>query len=333
MKKIICLFLSVLVALSVLSCNDPPYESLNYAMGASVTQKIYGGEEKEASENALRAIKELDNRISYRNSSGEIGLLNQNGSAELDGEMLGYLSQAIEISDLTKGKYDITVLPLVLLWGFDGDDMRLPLESEISKALERVGYENIAINNNRVELLNNAMLDFSAMGKGEACEKAIEEYKKSGVEGAVVTVGGSVGVYGSKNGKPFTVGIRDPQDSSGLLGTLKVTDKYISTSGIYEKKFEKDGKTYHHLLDPSSGYPVDSGLISVTVISDDGGLSDALSSACFCLGIYESMELLNKYSANAVFVSKDGSVTVTEGIADAFECGRNVTYVGTRNAR
>ena len=139
--------------------------------------------------------------------------------------------------------------------------------------------------------------------------------KSGNIKNAVVSVGGSVLVYG----KSATVGITDPYDTSSYMAVLKLKDKFISTSGDYEKYFEQDGKRYHHIIDPSTGYPSEGDLTSVTVISDSGLESDALSTACFVLGYKKSLGLLNQYNAEAVFIFKDKTVAVTDGIKKSFE--------------
>ena len=139
---------------------------------------------------------------------------------------------------------------------------------------------------------HSAALDLGSVGKGAACDAAVAAYKEAGVDRAVVAVGGSVGVWGEKPfGQLWNIAVRDP-DSEGSLGTLSVPSGFLSTSGSYEKQFEEDGVTYHHILDPKTGYPAESGLVGVTIWSDSGVLSDALSTACFVLGMEESLPLL-----------------------------------------
>ncbi|MFA6730089.1 MAG: FAD:protein FMN transferase [Eubacteriales bacterium] len=301
------------------SCSVKPTQKVTFAMGSVVSQTVYGGDGG-AAEKANKAIAELDGLISYRDEDSEIAKLNKDKTAFLSDNVLKLVRESLELSSDTAGMFDITVLPLVKVWGFDGDSPALPAEEEISSALESVGFENIIINESSVTLKNSAALDLSALGKGLACEAAVNEYKKAGATGGIVSVGGSVGVYGLKTGgKPFTVGIRDPFDVSSVIGTLTITNTFISTSGSYEKKFEKDGKTYHHLLDPKTGYPAYGGCVSVTVVCGDGGLSDALASACFCLGIEKSQTLLEKYSAEAVFITDGNKIFITSGLTGVFE--------------
>ena len=166
-------------------------------------------------------------------------------------------------------------------------------------------------------------IDLGAVGKGIGCDISKEILDKNDVDGAVISVGGSILVYGQKPDKsPWKIAITDPrgEDESLILGGLTIDkDCYISTSGDYEKYIMKDGVRYHHILDPSTGYPADSGLISVTIVCDNGLLSDGLSTACFILGLEKSQSLLEKYNAEAVFVDKDKNVYMTDGMKDMFE--------------
>ena len=333
MKRTVSIYATLLILFSfyAYACSasrrsDSPKSQTSYAMGSLVTQTVYGGD-GQTLENAMKAIVALDDEISYRNDMSVIAELNENANARLSAKALELITQSQKLSRETDGKYDITVLSLVLLWGFDTDSPSLPDDNDIRSALLKTGYEKITINDDIVTLAGGAAVDLSAAGKGEACEVAVNEYKKAGITGGIVTVGGSVGVYGTKNGEKFTVGVRDPFDASSLLGTLLLTDIYISTSGSYEKKFTSGGTEYHHLLDTDTGYPVENGLISVTVICNDGGLSDMLASAFFCVGKEKALTLIGEYSAEAIFVTTDKHIYITGGLADCFDSSYGFTVI------
>ena len=311
MKKAALVFL--MFALTLAAACAPVYESrVDYAMGTEVTQKIWGAGEDCAKE-ALAAILALEEDVSYR-KNGAVALLNSGGTLASRGDAYGIIVKSVELWRETGGAYDITVLPLVRAWGFDSG------ASELASALAITGGENIILGADGIRLANGAQIDLSAAGKGAACQKAVETYKAYGASGGIVTVGGSVGVFGTKNSKNFRIAVRSPFDPADAIAVLTLTDTYISTSGSYEKRFEKDGAEYHHLLDPSTGYPVHNGLISVTVVCGDGALSDMLSSACFCMGMEKSLPLIKKYSASALFVREDGAVFVTKEFAPYVEC-------------
>lgn len=165
-------------------------------------------------------------------------------------------------------------------------------------------------------------LDLGAVGKGIACD-VVQDYlkKQKEVSGAVIAVGGSILLYGSKaDGSDWNVAVQNPRGQDGeAMGVLSLSGTTnVSTSGDYEKYFMQDGKRYHHILDPSTGYPADSGLISVTIVSDSGLLSDGLSTACFVLGKEKGEKLLETYGAEGVFIDQNKKVTVTKGLKDKF---------------
>lgn len=165
-------------------------------------------------------------------------------------------------------------------------------------------------------------LDLGAVGKGIACD-VVQDYlkKQKEVSGAVIAVGGSILLYGSKaDGSDWNVAVQNPRGQDGeVMGVLSLSGTTnVSTSGDYEKYFMQDGKRYHHILDPSTGYPADSGLISVTIVSDSGLLSDGLSTACFVLGKKKGEKLLETYGAEGVFIDQNKKVTVTKGLKDKF---------------
>ena len=164
-----------------------------------------------------------------------------------------------------------------------------------------------------------SVLDLGSVGKGIACDEVRGVLENSKIKRAVVSVGGSILLYGE--GEKFTVGIRDPfsESSTESFAVLTLPATCVSTSGSYERYFDRDGVRYHHILDPKTGYPAESGLVSVTVVCSDGFMSDALSTACFVLGYEKSLPLLEKYGAQAVFVFNDRSVRVTGSLADSFK--------------
>ena len=214
------------------------------------------------------------------------------------------LALLLDVCRESRGAFDITIAPLSLLWNFD-EDPSLPSVEDILYFQQYVGYENVSLNQGgrRAHLdLEECAVDLGAAGKGAACDAAMEAYKEYNVTHAVIAVGGSVG-----------------PNRDGALGVLHLVGGFISTSGSYEKYFEENGVMYHHILDPETGYPAESGLVSVTIVADSGALSDALSTACFVLGYEESLSLLEHYGAEAVFVTEQNEIFVTEGLTERFE--------------
>ncbi|MCI9274300.1 MAG: FAD:protein FMN transferase [Clostridiales bacterium] len=307
---------------------NPAYESTSLVMGTYMQQTIYGSGGEEAAAAASQAVANLENRISWRKEDSDIAKLNANAGKDwitVDDSTLSMLEQCLDVAEQSNGAYDPTILPLSSLWDFGGENQHLPDRDEVERFASYVDYQILRIDMEQKEAsLKNSLyaLDLGGAGKGAACDAAVQSYGQSGVSCAIVAVGGSVGVYGQKPDRTdWRVAIRNPfqnleEQQNASMGTLDIHSGFVSTSGLYEKYFEQDGKLYHHILDPGTGYPVDNDLVSVTVVCDSGALSDMLSTACFVLGWEGSQELLTHYNAGAVFIYKNKDVAVTENLKD-----------------
>ena len=324
---IICSVLGILVlAVGVglgLAAAGEGYTLTTYSMGSYVQQTVYGGNREEAASAASSAVTELEGLISRNVADSDIIRLNQAAGTEfleIDQRTWDVLNTSLQVCQASNGAFDITIGPISGLWGFDTQEPHLPQDSTIQSLLPMVDYENLSLLEDGTAALqvHGAALDLGAVGKGAGCDAAIAAYQENGADRAIVSVGGSVGVYGQKPGdQPWRIAVRDP-DSDGSLGELAIYEGFLSTSGSYEKTFTQDGVTYHHILDPRTGYPADSDLLSVTVWSPGGALSDALSTACFVLGMEESLPLLEEFDSGAVFITEDHQIYVTENLQDAF---------------
>ena len=300
------------------------YTDAGIAMGTVISETIYS-EGEDVTEEVLSKLTELENNIlSWRVESSEISLLNaEAGTGKkvlLSGETDTYIKQALQLAQDSSGAFDPTIGKITRLWDIDGENPRVPEAEEIGSLLVEMGYEKIEYSEEGVLLPENVSIDLGAIGKGIGCD-VIRNYlsEKTEISGAVISVGGSIVTYGSKpGGEPWQVAITDPRDDTGeYFAVLTLAgENYISTSGDYEKYIEQDGQRYHHILDPETGYPADSGLISVTIVCDSGINSDGLSTACFVLGLNDSLTLLEKYGAEAVFVDTEKNVYVTDGLKD-----------------
>lgn len=283
------------------------------AMNTTVSIDVTGFHSKKAVERIKSEIIRLDEKLlSKTNKNSEIYALNS-GKAEVSDELkeiLEYLKQLEKDSD---GAFNVGIAQLTDLWGIGTESERLPDEKEISAAIK--DSEKWQINGNKIDLPENVQLDLGAVGKGTACDYAYEILSDLECNEAVVAVGGSVLLYGTNPKATYKVGIRDPLgETNEYCAIIETAPDCVSTSGNYERFFEdENGNRYHHIFDPSTGYPADSGLLSVTVITQYGTVSDALSTACFVLGIEKSLPLLEKYNANAIFITTDKKIITTYG--------------------
>ncbi len=308
------------IAVFVLT-GDSGHTVTTFSMGSYVQQTVYGRNREEGAKAAAGAALELENLISWRVGESDVGRLNEEAGKEfvtIDPRTEKILSSSLAICEASGGAFDITIAPVSRLWDFD-ENPHLPDSALIEEFREKVDYSGLSLPGDGTAALryHDTALDLGAVGKGAACDAAVEAYRESGVERGIVAVGGSVGVYGTKPfGADWVIAVRDP--AGGSLGTLKLQEGFVSTSGSYEKYFTEQGKTYHHLLDPATGYPAESGLVAVTVKSGEGVLSDGLSTACFVLGLEQSLPLLEEFHAEAIFVTDQHQVYVTQGLWENF---------------
>jgi thiamine biosynthesis lipoprotein len=265
--------------------------------------------------------------ISWRAKGSEIAEINAAAAAgrqaKVSERMRSHIAAALSVARNSDGAFDPTVGALTRLWNFDGGGGTVPDDGAIGKLMENVGYGGIELKGDTVNVATGASIDLGGIGKGIGCD-AIQACFAADDDliGAIVNVGGSSTVtYGVKSdGAPGKVAVLDPRDGTGFLGVLELEGgNHISTSGDYEKYFEKDGRRYHHILDPGTGYPADSGLIAVTVVAESGAEADALSTACFVLGRDKAAVLLEVYGADGIFVDGGRNVYVTDGLRDRFE--------------
>ncbi|PKM63384.1 MAG: FAD:protein FMN transferase [Firmicutes bacterium HGW-Firmicutes-21] len=313
---ILLLILAAVIPVTLGGCGAKKQTDSFFAMGSYITQTVYNAENT-LLESVKSDITQADANISIRIDNSYISLLNKEKTAVFDTQTYNILYSVVEFCGVTNGIFDISLLSLTDLWDIEGESPSVPNQDYIITALQSTGYENIIFGDNNTVTLNGGVwLDLGSVGKGYACDLAVEAYKEVGVSG-IIAVGGSIGVNGKKpDGDNFLVGIRDPFSAavSDIFAGIKLASGFVSTSGSYEKYFVEENKVYHHIFNSKTGYPVENELVSVSVVCDNGMLSDMLSTACFALGIDDSLSLLKQYGAEAVFVTNDKKVVITQGL-------------------
>lgn len=324
MRKI-CL--AVLLCLTLCSCAKTEYKKSIFAMDTVMDLTVYGN--GDALNTAEEEIKRIDTLLDRGNENSEIYQINNKKTAEVSSETAELIKTAVGISEKTDGAFDITTAPITDLWGFYGDNFRVPTDNELKTTLDGVGYEKIQLNGRNITIPENSSIDLGGIGKGYAADKVIEVLKNNGVKSAVISLGGNVHALGKKpNGQAWTIGITDPADKSQILGTVRVFDSAVVTSGGYQRYFEKDGVTYHHIIDPKTGRPSESGLASVTVIAESGAVADGLSTALFVMGLDNAAEFWREDGGfEAVFVDDNEEIYVTAGIAETFSSDKNYSVI------
>lgn len=301
---------------------ESKYDCEFFAMDTVMTINAYGSKSETAVKAAQNEINRLDRLLSVQNENSEIFKLNQSKKMTVSEDTLTLITRSKELYTLTDGAFDISCEPLTREWGFYlGLENKVPSQKAIETALEGVGAEHIKIKDSTVTLDDNTSLDLGGIAKGYASHKAAEILKEYGVTSALMSLGGNVRAVGSKpDGDFWSVAITDPDDNSKSIGTLKISDKAVVTSGGYQRYFEENGQIYHHIIDTKTGYPADSGLKSVTVVSSDDTLADALSTSLFVMGLEKSGEFYRENSNlfGAVFITDKGEIYVTDNLKDSF---------------
>lgn len=275
---------------------------------------IYGTKDKAVMNDCLILCDEFEKKFSKTVEGSDVWRLNHAEGAwvEVSEETIDILKEAIKYSELTEGAFDISIAPLTELWHVNDNDGILPTEEEIKEAMSHVNYQCIQIDGSKVRLTDEkAQIDLGGIAKGYIADKLEELMKERGVTSAMINLGGNIKVVGSKtDGSSWNIGIQKPfADRNEVIGSVKIKDKTVVSSGIYERYFEYDGKIYHHIIDKTTGAPSESDLEAVTIIGESSTAADALSTSCLLLGSEEGMKLVEQTEGvEAVFVKRDGSI-------------------------
>ena len=301
-----------------------------FAMDTYMTLTAYGEQAKEAVLAAVEEIDRLDNLLSTEDRDSEVYRLNQKGSVTVSEDTAALIEKSGELYEDTGGAFDITIYPLMVEWGFPSKNFKVPSQSRIDRLLQCVDASKIRYDKEKktVTLPDQVQIDLGGITKGYTSGRVMDIYRKYDIHSGLVSLGGNVQLLGKKvDGSSWRVAVEDPKDTSQYIGVLEETDKAIITSGGYERYFEEDGRVWHHILDPATGYPADSGLTSVTIVSGDGALADGLSTALFIMGKEKALDFWRKNPDrfDTILVEEDGSITVTAGIADKFTSDNTFT--------
>lgn len=328
--------LSLVLLLSACGASQPETLSI-LAMDTAMTFSVYGNDADTVLSDASLEVRRLDALLSRTNPESAVTHLNAGDQLQVGEEVCGLLAAAQEYSAATGSAFDITLAPVSTAWGFTTDSYQVPSQEELDTLLAHVGMEHIHLTENTASLDPGTQIDLGAIAKGYASDQLGALFERSGVERGWVSLGGNVLAWGSRpDGDPWEVGIQDPahpDDSSALVCSLFLEDAFAVTSGSYQRYFEQDGKRYHHILDPKTGAPAESGLVSVTVVADyapgSGTMCDALSTALFVMGAEDALSFWRSgtYDFELVLVTEDGRVLVTEGLADQYAPAEGSTYV------
>lgn len=266
---------------------------------------------KQAISNAFNEIKRIDDLFSSYNKESVVWKLNNGlNISNLSEELTALITFSDSIWKMSNGSFDVSLGNLIETWGFGSQNPCLPNKEKIIESLASCGWKNVQIKNqNSISLANKTKLDFGAVAKGYAVDKAIDLIKQSGVSAALVNAGGEVKGFGND----WIVGIQHPRHKKEILGKIKLNGISVATSGDYEQFFEMNGKRYHHILNPKTGIPAND-CQSVTVICKENKLADALATAVFVMGTEDGLKLVDKLdNVEAMIVASDGKIKSSEG--------------------
>lgn len=295
-----------------------------FAMDTYMTVTAYGKNAENGVNKAMDEINRLETVLSAEKQESDIYKLNETGSGTLSTDTKDIVSKALEINKTTNGAFDISIYPLMVKWGFTTQKYNVPSKNEISKLLKDVDSSKIIFDekSGNIKLKENMKIDLGGIAKGYTSSRVMQIFKECGVKSGLVSLGGNVQALGTKtDGTAWQIAIENPDKSSDYIGVVSVKDKAVITSGGYERYFEKNGKTYHHILDPETGYPAESGLKSVTIVSDDGTLADALSTSLFVMGKEKALDYWHEHKNefDIVLVDDNGDITITGGLEKIFK--------------
>ncbi|MCD7948258.1 MAG: FAD:protein FMN transferase [Oscillospiraceae bacterium] len=317
-----------------------PHETAFFAMDTLMQMKAYGAHAADGLQAAEAEIYRLEQIFSHTLEESDISAVNAAGGAPVtvSEETASLTARALDICATTDGALDLTVYPLVAAYGFPTGNYTVLSAEERLDLLASVDYEAVTVDASASTMTleqPDMGLSLGSVAKGYASQQAADLLRGYGIDSALLTLGGNIQAVGAKpDGSPWKVAVQDPFTDSGYVGVLSVTDCAVITSGGYQRFFdvEEDGKTvrYHHILDPDTGLPADSGLSSVTIVTDDGFLGDALSTSLFVMGLDEATEYWRAQGGfEAVFVTDDGAVYITEGLCALYEPSEGFEQVQT----
>ena len=330
MKRLLCF--PLLLFLLLTGCTPQPVQQQFFAMDTVMFITAYGRSAKDAVTAAVAKVNELEGLLSRTRTDSEVTALYLAApeSVPLSDDTLRVLTLAQEWHRKTGGAFDVTIAPVAAAWGFGGSgEYQVPPHEKLTELLSMVDGASLILTQTAAALPAKGMeVDLGGIAKGYAASQAEQVLREAGVEHALLDLGRNITVIGSKpDGSAWRVAVQDPNNSDGMVGVLSLQDCSAVTSGGYQRYFEQDGTIYHHIIDPRTGYPADSGLISTTVVCTDAGLADLLSTATFVLGEESALNLWRTEGGfELILVTEDGRVVVTDGLKDVFSPDNTAGY-------
>jgi thiamine biosynthesis lipoprotein len=308
-------------------------EAADFAMDTVIMYKVFGKQAKEALSASKKETARMEGMLSRFITDSEISKINQAAGKDfikVSPETYQVLAQALKYSGCCEGRFDVTIGPLAELWRNSKKMLSAPEDRTIKQILPLVNHHELMLHSSSQSVrlsIPGQSIDLGGIGKGFTADRILHILKLYGIKSAFTNFGGNVAAIGSRpDGEPWRVGITHPRSEKELIGAVSIVNKSVVTSGDYQRYFiGKDGRRYHHILDPVTGYPSASGLIGVTVVADSSMMADALSTILFIIGLRKGSELLKTFpGTEAIFIADNLQVYVTEGLKKVFIVNKGI---------
>ena len=331
-NKLMTMIVIVVLAMVNVGCSktetDKQISQTEIFMGTPISITLYDGGNERVLDKAFKKIIEIENSVSINKENTEIVRLNKSAGVDkvqLNNISYDILKKGLEYSKISNGSYDITVGPLVKLWSIGLEGAKVPSNDEINKTISYIDYNNLEINDSTKEafLTKEGMeVDLGSIAKGYAADEIVKILKQEGVNSAIIDLGGNIYALGKKNSEDnWKIGIQNPFSNRGeVIGAIDVSDKTVVTTGVYERFIEKDGVKYHHILNPKTGYPYETDIAGVSIITNKSIDADALSTLVFTKGLEDGLKFVESLDGvDSVFITNDKKVYITQGIKNNFK--------------
>ena len=328
-------FLASLIALTTLTAcggssneeNNLPYRQTEFTLGSFATLQIHTPGKEDVLETAFNRIFELEHMLTVNDPSvdSEVERINQMAGIEpvqVSDEVFNFIQKAFEYTEKSNGSFNIAIGPLTKLWNINFDNARRPDQEEIDAILPLLNYEHIVLDpeNKTVFLEEEGMrFDFGGIAKGFVADEIYQLFRDNGVDSAIIDLSGDVFALGeSPRGRDWIIGIQNPHSGRGnTMAQITVNNQVVFTSGVYERYVVENGESFHHILDPKTGFPFDTGIVSLTIVADSGFQADAYSTIAFGKGIEEGLPYIEAIEGvDAMFIDQDNNVFITSGLRD-----------------
>ena len=333
-KRLALLLLCASMLLGLCACGETRMSQRQvFAMDTVMTLTAYGKNAERALNQAASVIQSMNDMLDPDLPTSTTYAINhaQGGNVSISGQVNKMLSTAYTVYKQSNGALDLTIYPVIVRWGFDSGRYYVPTEEELWVDLSHKGFDKMVLTSfpssgsYAVSFPVGTQLSFASVAKGCAADNAISAMRNAGVTSGIISLGGNVQTLGLKpDGSNWAVAVADPNNPTNYVGVLSIGEAAIVTSGTYQRYFTQDGKTYHHLINPESGRPINNTLKSATIVCEDGTLADCLSTAMFVLGQSKAINYWRVYGGfDMILINNENEVICTKGLIEKFTLSNN----------